>query len=268
MTEPQRDDAAAAVPTLRFFIPRGVLTVGERARLAVVAEDMFGTELPGVPVTWSSSAPGTVCVEADGTVEALASGEALVVATAGSMTAELSVVASRVSITKFGVHPARLSLCPGEQARIEVDIFDHRGQSRDPRIIAWVSSDPLVARVAPDGTVTALAHGTARLSASTGSLHADAELEVVPLVASNLTLTPPMTTLEVGATEQLKAVVLSQRGTPMADAVLHWQSSDPKVVWVDGTGTVRAVAGGVVKIRVACGTFSATSTVKVLSRRT
>ncbi|MDQ8153607.1 MAG: Ig-like domain-containing protein [Gemmatimonadota bacterium] len=258
---------AAAIAKLRFFVPRAVLTVGEHARLIVAAEDAAGTEVPGVAVRWSSSAPGTVSVDADGVVEALATGEARIIATAGTVSAELGVIASRVSVRAFGVHPSRASLCVGESARIEVDVTDHRGLSRDPRIVAWSSSDPSIARVTPDGRVTAIGHGQAKITAANGTLNASATVEVVPLVAANLTVSPPALTLEIGAAEQLKATVLSQRQTVMPDAVLRWQSSDPKIVWVDDAGAVRGVAAGVAKIRVSCGSFFATSTIRVPARR-
>lgn len=267
MSDLQRGDAAAAVAKLRFFLPRAVVTVGEQARLAVAAEDEAGTELRGVPIAWSSSAPGTVAVDADGMLEAHATGEARISASAGSAVAELNVIATRVSIRTFGVHPTRVSLCVGEQSRIEVDITDHRGLSRDPHIVAWSSSDPSIARVSPDGRVTALQDGQVRITATTSGHSATTAVEVVPLVPSNLVVSPPAMTLELGATDQLKAVVNSQRGTPMAGAELQWQSSDPKVVWVDGTGAVRGLALGVVKIRATCGKFNATSTIRVSPRR-
>lgn len=267
MNELPPGNAATAVGQIRFFVPRAVLTVGERARLAVATEDLLGTEIPGVPITWTSSAPGTVSVDAGGHLEALGTGEARITAAAGAVATELTVLASRVSLTAFGVHPARATLCAGEQAHLEVDVSDHRGMSRDPRIIDWTSSDPGIARVSPDGRVTAVTCGQVRITASTSSLSAVAAVEVVPLVASNLSVAPATLALEHGATERLKAVVLSQRGTPMDGAALRWQSSDPKTVWVDDGGSVRGVAPGVVKIRVTCGNFSAVSTVRVFARR-
>lgn len=262
-----RGNEAAPVAQLRFFVPRAVLTVGEHARVIVAAEDAGGAELPGVAVRWTSSAPGTVSVDANGLIEALATGEARITATAGTVSAELEVIASRVSVRAFGVHPSRASLCVGETVRIEVDVTDHRGLSRDPRIVAWTTSDPSIARVAPDGRVTAIGHGQARITAANGALDASATVEVVPLVAANLTASPPALTLEIGATEQLKATVLSQRNTVMPDATLRWQSSDPKIVWVDDGGAVRGMAAGVAKIRVSCGSFFATSTIRVPARR-
>jgi uncharacterized protein YjdB len=260
-------DGAAAVARLRFYQLRAVLTVGERARLLVAAEDAAGTELSGVPVTWASSAPGTVSVDSDGTLEALATGEVRITASSAAVTAELGVIASRVAVRAFGVHPTRASLVVGEQVRIEVDVTDHRGLSRDPRVVVWTTSDPSIAQVTPDGRVTARGHGQARITAANGTLNASATVEVVPLVASNLTVSPPALTLEIGAAEQLKATVLSQRNTVMPDAVLRWQSSDPKIVWVDDAGAVRGLAAGVAKIRVSCGAFFATSTIRVPARR-
>lgn len=267
MADLERGDAATPVAKLRFYLPRAVLTVGEHAHLDVVAEDALGTEIRGVPVVWSSSAPTTVSVEPNGRIEAHSTGEVRITAKSGAISADLGVIASRVAITSFGVHPARLSLVSGEQGRIEVDVTDHRGISRDPRIVAWASSDPAIVRVAPDGRVTAMEIGKATITATTGKWSATSAIEVMPLVASNLTVSPPALTLELGASEQLKALVTSQRNTPMPDAPLLWRSSDPKIVYVDEAGAVRGMSVGVAKIRVSCGSFAAISTIRVAAPR-
>lgn len=76
--------SAAAVKTLE-------LPVGESASLAASATNAVGLPLGTVAVTWTSSDPAVVTVTSDGTVTAVAPGTAQVEASAGEVTATVTV---------------------------------------------------------------------------------------------------------------------------------------------------------------------------------
>ena len=87
---------------------------------------------------------------------------------------------------------------------------------------------------------------------------------VDPPVATTVNVTPSTSQLaSIGATVQLTATVLDQRGQPMASVAVTWGSSDGSVASVDGNGNVTAAANGSVTITATAGTASGTATVTV-----
>ena len=87
---------------------------------------------------------------------------------------------------------------------------------------------------------------------------------VDPPVATTVNVTPSTSQLaSIGATVQLTATVLDQRGQPMASVAVTWGSSDGSVASVDGNGNVTAAANGSVTITATAGTASGTASVTV-----
>lgn len=66
--------------------------------------------------------------------------------------------------------------------------------------------------------------------------------------ADTVQVSPPSSILPVGASERLSAVPLDGQGNSILGATVSWESSNPAVATVDGTGLVRGVAAGTVSI--------------------
>ena len=86
-----------------------------------------------------------------------------------------------------------------------------------------------------------------------------------PLVAT-VTATPASVDLDgPGATATLHAQAYNATGSPVASAMV-WQSLDPAIATVDGSGTVTAVAPGATSVIVGAGCCAAADTVAVTVR--
>jgi hypothetical protein len=70
------------------------LDVGDSVELSATGTNTLGLAVSGVAVTWSSSAPSVVAVDASGVAEALSAGEANVHAAAEGVEATIQVVVS------------------------------------------------------------------------------------------------------------------------------------------------------------------------------
>ena len=87
---------------------------------------------------------------------------------------------------------------------------------------------------------------------------------VDPPVATTVNVTPSTSQLaSLGATVQLTATVLDQRGQPVGNATVTWASGDGSVATVDGNGNVTAAANGAATITATSGNASGTATVTV-----
>ncbi|MCY3676270.1 MAG: hypothetical protein F4Z31_17075 [Gemmatimonadetes bacterium] len=87
---------------------------------------------------------------------------------------------------------------------------------------------------------------------------------VDPPVATTVNVSPATAQLaSIGATVQLTATVLDQRGQPMAGVSVTWGSSAPSVASVAANGTVTAVANGPASITATSGSASGSANVTV-----
>lgn len=126
--------------------------------------------------------------------------------------------------------------------------------------VTWSSSDTGVASVA-GGVVTAVAKGTATVTASAGGKSAKCEVTVSAktVAVTGVSLSKTSLTLSPGGSSQLEATVSPSNAT---DKTVKWTSSDPSKVTVEN-GLVKAVSPGTAKVTATAGGFSANCEVTV-----
>ena len=123
--------------------------------------------------------------------------------------------------------------------------------------LSWRSSNESVATVDANGKVTAVAIGTAQITASQNGLSASCTITVAGVSLNKTSLV-----MIQGTTETLVATA--------SEPIASWTSSNPAVATVSNTGLVTAVGKGTTTITVKTedGGYTATCTVKVGVRRT
>jgi hypothetical protein len=144
------------------------------------------------------------------------------------------------------VSPSMAVLEPGGQTRIECFVtLDRDGSIVTNPAITWTTSDPSVALVAPDGTVTAIIDGTADITCrlDTGE-SAFATVTVQTKKPFDVTIAPSSALMIVGGTATFTCTVMDGSGTTVANPQLMWSTSDAAVVQVAPTGVVAANAIG------------------------
>ena len=163
-----------------------------------------------------------------------------------------SGVVSRVKVTC-----GASTLFPGEMTSCSATAYDASNAPVYVPFFSWGSSNAGVAQVSSLGWVTAVAAGSAHVSASAGGVSGIRSITVLaPPVATTLSITPPSPRVYVGGTAQLTGTVRDQYGNPMTAAVT-WSSDHPAVATVSAGGLVTAVGPGTTTIRAASGSLSA-----------
>ena len=125
-----------------------------------------------------------------------------------------------------------------ESRKIDISIFPD-----DESAITWTSSNPAVVSV-QSGVVTALANGTAEITATVGSVSGSMNIEVFTL-ATGFTLSHSETWLV--AKEGLQLSVMAYEPAD-ASAEITWSSSDTSLATVSGNGQVTTYKPGDVTI--------------------
>ena len=178
VTEVEFQVTRVDVAQVRLTPPLATLGVGESVRLEAHATDRFGSALRGRVVTWTSSRADLATVDVDGTVRALSAGTVRISAAVGGGLAWVEIRVTPVSVSAIRLEPSALALRIGEPTRVHVGVQGPNGGGLAGVRIDWESSDPSVAVVSPDGMVTGIRFGTARIAATAGGRRATIPVEV------------------------------------------------------------------------------------------
>jgi len=149
------------------------ITVGSTVALAATARGANGQALPQA-VGWTSSDSSVANVTPDGSVRGLKAGGASVTATADGRTGTASVTVT-APVARAAVVDTTVASLDVVPRRIKVSVnrtFALRAVGRNAqgsivrRLVRWLSSDPKVAVVAPNGVLTGVTPGTATITAT------------------------------------------------------------------------------------------------------
>ena len=127
------------------------------------------------------------------------------------------------------------------------------------KTVTWTSSDYAIADVDYNGNVTAIAEGTAIITAKSGNETANCTINVEPIAVTEIRLRNALA-LSIGEDYTLMATVIPDNA---ADKTVTWTSSDYAIVDVDTNGKVTAVTDGTAIITAKSGNETATCTVSI-----
>ena len=249
------------IPVTKFELNKTSLTLNEEA-----SETLTATVKPenatNKTVTWSSDKTDVATVDSNGKVTAVAEGTATITAKAGEQTATCAVTvvakdADIVAVTGITLDKTTLSLEEGDEETLTATVLPENATNKT---VTWSSDKTDVATVDSNGKVTAVAEGTATITAKAGEQTAECAVTVTAAVAlTGISLGKETLSLAEGKSETLTAT-LEPEG---AKADITWSSSDTDVATVDSNGKVTAVAAGNAEITATAGAHKATCTVTV-----
>jgi uncharacterized protein YjdB len=219
------------------------LSPGGSTRLEATVRDAAGNVLAGRDVFWASQNATIASISAEGVVTAKAPGTVQVAASSEGKSGLARVIVVR-RLARITIAPEHSELIPGERVTLVAEGRDAGGVLLPSIAIEWSSSDDAVATVSATGVVTAVAPGTAVVSASSDGITGLATVVVHPAPVASITVTPSSLSLGVGEAAQLTAVVRDANGVELEDRIVSWTTTDDGVALVSSTGLVLARARG------------------------
>ncbi|MBO4230884.1 MAG: Ig-like domain-containing protein [Bacteroidales bacterium] len=162
-----KDDEPAIIPVDSVSISKTTITLveGDSETLSVTVSPSTATNKS---VSWSSSRPDVATVDEDGKVTAVKAGAAsiTVITTDGSKTAKCDVTVEPRPIPVAGISldKSSLELVEDEEASLIATIAPSDASNKT---FTWSSSNTQIATVDDSGKVTAVAPGTATITATT-----------------------------------------------------------------------------------------------------
>ncbi len=149
----------------------------ETTRFTAEVRDQNGQVMTGVAVAWASSDASVASVDASGLVTAAANGSATITASTGSVSGTAAVTVAQV-VSAVAVSPSEGMIEVGGTLRLAAEAFDENGHAVDGTAFSWSSSNAEIALVDNSGLVTAIAGGTARITARADDASGIAEVTV------------------------------------------------------------------------------------------
>lgn len=216
-------------------------------------------------VTWSSSQSSVASVSASGTLTAAAQGTATITATSGTISASANVTVSAAILTGIALSPSSPSVPLGATQQFTATGTFSDGTTRDvTTTVNWSSSQASVATVTASGMLTAIAQGTATITATSGVVSTNVSVTVNAATLTAIALSPSSPSVPLGATQQFTATgTFSDATTHDVTATVTWSSSASAVATVSTSGMVTAAAQGTATIMASSGNVSGTASVTV-----
>ena len=203
-------------------------------------------------VTWESSNPKLVTVDANGRVLAYGAGTAVITVTSASnpsiqSTCTVTVI---VPVGNIQINEGNLNLQVGDTKKLSITISPETATNKE---ITWTSSNTKVAAIDADGNIKAISEGTTTITAISSSnknmknsITVTVKKVVTNVPVKSLDLNKVSLSLSLGKTEKLIAAVNSDA----TNKELTWTSSNPKIATVDANGNVKAIGGGTTTVTV------------------
>lgn len=160
------------------------------ARLAAIAVDSLGAELPGRQVQWLTSRPDVASITETGFVEAVGPGVGMITARIEGVVANVGVRVKRAAVAAIhlDVPAGAVGLEVGETVFVGARLELVSGQI-ERGAVTWVSSDPSVATISDAGVlggIEARSAGVATLTASAEGKSASTTVRISPVPTYDL----------------------------------------------------------------------------------
>jgi len=223
-------------------------------------------------VTWTSDHPEIASVSATGTVTAVASsGTAVITATTedGGYTATCTVTVLPNPVTNLTLNKISTTIPRWGQETLVATVTPSNASDTG---IVWSSDDESVATVASDGTVTAVAAGTATIKAQAhdgSGCFEECEVTVTYTAVESVSLNKTSTKIALNASDPTETLTATVNPTGATKKTVTWTTSDASIATVSN-GVVTAIGVGTATITVTTddGGHTATCEVQVYKKLT
>lgn len=235
-----------------------------RATAAVTptARDARGSAIAGVSPAWSSGDTAIATVSASGAATSVRVGSTFLYARQGAVTDSLAVtVAQRATRIVISPKPVPDITSLNAQRQLNAVAYDRKNVLIPSPPLAWSITDPTVLSVSPQGLVTGLAVGSAKVfvalaagvdSVTVNVTNAPASVRVAPRTASSTA---------TGDTLAFTAVAFNGRGDTVPGVTVTWRTPDAAIVQVTSDGHAILKGVGTARVIAVAGSLADTATV-------
>jgi uncharacterized protein YjdB len=255
--------AAPLVPpvaSVSVSAPSTVLQPNQGVQATAVTKDAASNVLTGRVINWSSSNQAVASITPLGFISPQGPGTTTITAVSEGKTGSITVTVPPVATVTVAAPLTNLQ--PTQTTQATATLLDASAAPALGRAVVWTSTNTNVATVSATGLVTAIAGGTAQITASSEGITGSKTVTVPPVATvtvagANLSPIPQQTS-------QLTATLLDATASPALNRTVAWNSSSPAVAMVSSTGLVTGLSVGTAVISATSETKSGSVTITVV----
>ena len=215
----------APVASIQVELSASVLAPGANANATAVLRDASGNALTGRTISWSSSTSNVATISENGTITALAVGTTTITATSEGKTGSALLTVNPPPVASVVVQLAPSTISTGQTANATAVLRDASGNVLTGRAVEWSTNTSGVASVGANGVVTAIAPGSATITATSEGKFGSATINVVLPPVASVTVTGAAR-VKVGDNYTYTATARLADGT-IVNRAMSWRVSDP-----------------------------------------
>ena len=214
-------------------------------------------------VSFESADAGIAAVNANGVVTGVSAGETTITVTTedGGFTGACTINVYNQAVTGVTIEPSEAELTVGSSTKLTATVLPENATNKN---VIYSVDDESILSVDQNGKVNGLSLGTATVTVTTedGGFTASAEITVIPVQVTGVSISPKSSSVGLGHTVQLTASIKPSNAT---NKNLSWSVSDETIISVDGQGTVTGLSGGTATVTVTTedGGFTASAEITV-----
>ncbi|MCX7132253.1 Ig-like domain-containing protein, partial [Aeromonas sp.] len=167
-----------------------------------VYSDKTSADITGM-VSWISSDATIATVSTTGLTTAIAPGIATITASFDGISSTASLVVTEATLTALQITPESSSVAKGQQQQYFAQgVYSDKTSADITGMVSWSSSDATIATVSTTGLTTAIAPGTATITASVNGISSTASLVVTEATLTAIQVTPESSSVAKGQDQQ------------------------------------------------------------------
>ncbi|HKG91653.1 MAG TPA: Ig-like domain-containing protein [Gemmatimonadaceae bacterium] len=265
----------APVASVAVVSPQSTVVRGDSIQ---VTANLFDVSTPpvrltGRAVTWTSSNPTAVSVDANGWVKGgIARDSAWIIASSvpEGKKDSVKIKVDPRPVASVTASPDSVDVVIGQQLSLSANAYDATPALNPDFPIVWTTSDQTLATVASTGAntgvVSTLRLGRVVILATAGAAFDSVVVRVVPVPVASVVLSPATADVFTGDSVQLAAEARDASNQPLAGRAIVFSSLDAGVATVSQAGWVKGLTVGVARIVASVDGKADTSAVTVRSR--
>ena len=250
------------VANVSVAITPTAVVVGQTARAIAAVLDSAGNPLTDRVVTWQSANSSIAVVSSAGDVSAMSPGNTSITATSEGKTASAAFSVNApapAAVASVTVTPATSSVQVGNTVQLAATTRDASNSVLVGRVVAWSTSNAAIASVSSSGVVSAIAAGSATITATSEGITGTAAVTTTaapppqpppppPAAVAAVAVSPASANLIIGNSTQLSAVTRDANNNVLTGRPVTWSSANSAVASVSSSGSVSAIAAGTTQI--------------------
>jgi uncharacterized protein YjdB len=197
---------------------------------------------------WQTNDNEVAFFNAPGVLTGKAPGQVRIKVTKDGVTSNTLIVdVTNASISTITVTPALVALSKGQAEQLTATaIYDDNSSLDVSDSVAWIPVNASTATVTSTGVLSGIAPGSTKVTASKSGVTSNAvAVDVSNAVVTSISVTPALTVLAKGQTEQLTAIATYSDGSSSdVSRYVTWASTNKTAATVTSTGTLATNAVG------------------------